>query len=41
MYDIDLSQHNMQNARADMSNMITARQKTPKVFIKALNNGKY
>ena len=41
MYDFDLSQHNMQNAWADMSNMITARQKTPKVFIKTLNNGKY
>ena len=25
----------MQNARADMSNMIRARQKTPKVFLKA------
>ena len=35
MYHIDLSQHNMQNARADISNMIAARQNTPKVFIKA------
>ena len=33
----------MQNALSNMSNMITARQKTPKVFkkLRRLNNGKY